>query len=130
VLAVPKGLIGECMIRDKNPVMRETIERLHLASKENKAPIWDAVAKLLNKPSRRRHEVNLFLIERNLEKGQVAVVPGTVLGAGELTKPVTIAAMRFSQEAEDKIKKAKGSVLSIDELVEKRPKGQKVRILG
>jgi large subunit ribosomal protein L18e len=118
------------MIRDKNPVLRETIERLHLASKENKAPIWDAVARLLNKPSRRRHEVNLFLIERNLEKGQVAVVPGNVLGSGEITKPVTVAALRFSQEAESKIKAAKGFALDIDELIRKHPKGEKVRILG
>ena len=117
-------------VRDKNPVLRETIEKLHKASIENKAPIWKAVAGLLNKPSRRRHEVNLFLIERNLEKGQVAVVPGSVLGSGELTKPVTIAALKFSREAEEKIKKARGAVLSIDELVEKHPKGEKVRILG
>ena len=111
------------MIRDKNPVLRKSIEALHLASKENKAPIWDAVARLLNKPTRRRHEVNLYLIERNLEKGQVAVVPGSVLGDGELTKPVTIAALKFSREAEDKIKKAKGAVMTIEDLVSKHPKG-------
>ena len=118
------------MIRDKNPVLRKTIEGLHLASKENKAPIWDAVARLLNKPSRRRHEVNLFLIERNLRKGELAVIPGNVLGEGDITKPVTVAALRFSREAEEKIRKAKGAVMSIEELVEKHPKGQKVRILG
>ena len=118
------------MIRDKNPVLRRTIESLHLASKENRAPIWDAVARLLNKPTRRRHEVNLYLIERNLEKGQVAVVPGAVLGEGGLTKPVTIAAMKFSAEAERKIKAAKGAVLTINELVKKHPKGENIRILG
>ncbi len=117
-------------IRDKNPVLRETIESLHKAGIENKAPIWKAVAGLLNKPSRRRHEVNIFLIERNLGKGQVAVVPGNVLGSGELTKPVTIAAVGFSVEAESKIKKAGGAVMTIDELVKKHPKGEKVRILG
>ena len=118
------------MIRDKNPVLRETIKDLHKASAENKAPIWNAVAKLLNKPSRRRHEVNLFLLERNLEKGQVAIVPGNVLGAGEITKAVTVAALKFSEEAEKKIKKAGGAVLSIDDLVKKHPKGEKVRIMG
>ena len=118
------------MIRDKNPVLRDTIGKLHKASEDNKAPIWNAVARLLNKPSRKRHEVNLYLLERNLEKGQVAIVPGTVLGSGELTKPVTIAALKFSQEAETKIKKAGGAVLSIDDLVGKHPKGEKVRIMG
>lgn len=118
------------MIRNKNPVLRETIKRLHKASAENKAPIWDAVARLLNKPTRRRHEVNIFLLERNLEKGQVAVVPGTVLGSGDLSKPVTVAALKFSEEAESKIKEAGGSVLTIEGLVEKNPKGNKVRIMG
>ena len=116
--------------RDKNPVLRDTIEMLSRASVENKAPIWKAVAGLLNRPSRRRHEVNLYLIERNLGKRQVAVVPGNVLGDGELTKPVTVAAMKFSAEAESKIRKAGGSVMTIDELVENHPKGERVRILG
>jgi large subunit ribosomal protein L18e len=117
-------------VRDKNPVLRETIEELHRASLENRAPIWKAVAGLLNRPGRRRHEVNLFLIERNLEKGQAAVVPGAVLGSGEITKPVTVAALKFSGEAESKIKKAGGACLTIRELVEKHPKGERVRILG
>ena len=116
--------------RDKNPVLRETIEKLNLASLENKAPVWKAVAGLLNKPSRRRHEVNLYLLERNLDKGQVAVVPGVVLGSGEITKPVTVAAMKFSEEAERKIRKANGACLTISELVEKHPRGERVRILG
>lgn len=117
-------------VRDKNPELRKAIESLHKASIENRVPIWKAVAGLLNRPSRKRHEVNLYLLERNLEKGQVAVVPGVVLGSGELTKPVTVAALRFSQEAERKVKKAGGACLSIDELVEKHPKGERVRILG
>jgi large subunit ribosomal protein L18e len=117
-------------LRNKNPVLRETIEKLNLASIESKAPIWKAVAGLLNSPSRRRHEVNLYLLERNLEKRQVAVVPGVVLGEGEITKPVTVAAMKFSGEAEKKIRKAGGSCLTIAELLEKHPKGERVRILG
>jgi large subunit ribosomal protein L18e len=115
---------------EKNPVLRETIEELNKASLENKAPIWKAIAGLLSRPSRRRHEVNLYLLERNLEKKQVAVVPGVVLGSGELTKPVTVAALKFSEEAENKIKKAGGACLTISELVEKHPKGERVRILG
>jgi large subunit ribosomal protein L18e len=118
------------MMQEKNPVLRETIERLNLASIENRAPIWKAVAGLLSRPNRRRHKVNLYLLERNLEKRQVAIVPGIVLGEGELSKPVTVAALRFSEEAERKIKKAGGACLSILELVEKHPKGERVRIVG
>ena len=116
--------------REKNPVLRDTIEKLQRAGIEKKAPIWRAVARLLNKPTRRRHEVNLFLLERNLKKNQVAVVPGTVLGSGELTKPVSVAALKFSEEAEKKIKKAGGACLTIEELMEKHPKGERVRIMG
>ena len=118
------------MRQEKNPALRDTIKLLHKASAEHKAPIWDAVAKLLNRPSRRRHEVNLHLLERNLEKNQTAVVPGAVLSDGDLTKQVSVAAIKFSKEAEEKIRKAGGSVLTIESLVEKNPKGSKVRMLG
>jgi len=56
-------------------------------------------------------------------------VPGKVLGTGELNKKITVAAYTFSEQAVQKIN-AKGKCLSIKELVEKNPKGNKVRIMG
>jgi len=57
-------------------------------------------------------------------------VPGKVLGTGEISKKITIAAHTFSSSACDKILNAKGEILTISELIKKNPKGSKVRILG
>jgi large subunit ribosomal protein L18e len=48
---------------------------------------------------------------------------------GELTKPVIVSAWRFSNPAEEKIKKAKGKTLTIRDLMKENPKGTKVKIL-
>jgi large subunit ribosomal protein L18e len=52
-----------------------------------------------------------------------------VLGSGELNKKLTVAAYTFSEQAMQKIN-AKGKAISIKELVEKNPKGNRVRVMG
>jgi large subunit ribosomal protein L18e len=52
-----------------------------------------------------------------------------VLSEGELTKKLTIAAWRFSAKAKQKIEKAGGRVISIEELIKENPKGSNVRIM-
>ena len=56
-----------------------------LASKE-KAPVWKRVAEELVRPSRQRRAVNLSKIDKYVRPGEVAVVPGKVLGNGSLGK--------------------------------------------
>ncbi|HDD72605.1 MAG TPA: 50S ribosomal protein L18e, partial [Candidatus Aenigmarchaeota archaeon] len=62
----------------------------------------------------------------------VIVVPGVVLGSGEITKPVSVAALRFSKSAEEKIKKAGGKCMSLEEFSELYPGKfkNKARIMG
>jgi len=112
-----------------NPYLKKLIEDLKKRAFESDTPIWKDVAEKLDKPRRRRIEINLSDIERNAEKNDFVVVPGVVLSSGELTKPVNIAAWRFSGTAEEKIKKAKGNCLTIEELVKEKPKGTGVKIL-
>jgi len=112
-----------------NPYLKELVETLRSKSYEKKASIWRTVAEKLEKPRRQRIEINLSDIERNTEKNDTIVVPGVVLGNGELTKPVSIAAWKFSPEAKEKIKKARGKTMMIDELMKERPSGSGVRIL-
>ena len=83
----------------------------------------------LNKPRRQRVEVNIAHIERHSKKGDTVVIPGVVLGYGELTKPLTVSAWKFSKPAKEKIEKSKGKAISIEELVEKNPTGTNVKIL-
>jgi large subunit ribosomal protein L18e len=112
-----------------NPLLKKLIEDLKKKSFEINSPFLRDIAEKLNKPRRQRIEVNLAHIERHTEKGETVIVPGVVLGYGELTKPVTIAAWKFSKPAKEKIKNAKGKAISIRELVEKNPKGSNVKIL-
>jgi large subunit ribosomal protein L18e len=74
--------------------------------------------------------VNLSKLERYANEGDVIVVAGKVLGAGNLNKKVTIAAFRFSETAAKAIDAAGGKRMTIDELVKKNPAGNGVRIMG
>lgn len=113
-----------------NPYLRELIDFLRRKSAEVNAPIWKAVAKKLERPTRQRIEVNLSRIERFAKENETIVVPGVVLGTGFLTKKLTVAAWRFSQSAKKKIEEAGGKPIGIKELVEENPKGSNVRIMG
>ncbi|MFH1623310.1 MAG: 50S ribosomal protein L18e [Candidatus Aenigmatarchaeota archaeon] len=96
---------------------------------KTKEPIWMDVAAKLRKPRRIKAAVNVVDLERHAQAGETVVVPGVVLSNGELTKTVHVAAWRFSPAAAAKIKKAKGSAMTIDELLAKNKSGSKVRIL-
>lgn len=112
-----------------NSYLKRTIEELKRKSEENKAPIWKDVAEKLGKPTRQKIEVNISDIERNANSGETVLVPGIVLSNGELTKQVKIAAWKFSEKAEEKIKHIHGETLTIEELLKKNPKGSGVKIL-
>jgi len=112
-----------------NPYLHALIKLLLKASRENKAKIWRAVAELLQRPKRKRIAVNVGKIDKVVKEGEVIVVPGKVLGAGEIKKKVIVAAWRFSVTAKEKIEKAGGKAISIPELIDMNPKGSNVRII-
>lgn len=112
-----------------NPQLLKTIDFLYKAAKKYKANIWKAVAKKLEKPSKNWAEVNIGKIVRHIRKGEIALVPGKVLGVGE-AKKIEVAAWKFSKSARQKIEKAGGRCYSLVEIVEKNPKGSNIRILG
>ncbi|MEM1563782.1 MAG: 50S ribosomal protein L18e [Candidatus Bathyarchaeia archaeon] len=117
-------------VKATNPELIETIRFLKKQSRESKVKIWRSVAELLAKSRRRRIAVNVSRLNRYTEKNEIVVVPGKVLGAGEIDHPITVAAFAFSKTAQEKIKRARGKCLSIVELVKKNPKGSKVKIIG
>jgi large subunit ribosomal protein L18e len=108
-----------------NVHMRTLINKLE----KTKSPAWKDVAKKLGSSRRRKVEVNVSSISRHSKKGDTVVVPGIVLAGGDIDKAVTVAAWRFSPTAEEKIKKAKGTIVQIEKLLEKNPKGSKIRIM-
>ena len=113
----------------KNQTLIDTIKALKDASKESGKAIWKALAEELDTPKRRRTAVNLSRIDRHTEEGEVVAVPGKVLAAGSLSKPVKIAAFSFSEGALEKIKLVKGEYMSLDELLASGIEPNQIRIM-
>ncbi len=113
-----------------NPELVSLIRSLKQKSREEEVNIWRDIAERLEKPLRVWPEVNVSRIERYAQDSDVIIVPGKVLGSGKITKKVIVSAFRFSKEAREKIEKAGGKVLTIDELMAVNPKGKGVKIIG
>ena len=113
---------------DQNLV--QLIALLKQRAHENNAPIWRDIARRLDRPLKSWAEVNLRRLARYAKKNDTVIVPGKVLGAGNLDAPITVAAYAFSDSAKTKIRNAGGESISIPELVEKNPKGKGIRIIG
>ncbi|MBD3203219.1 50S ribosomal protein L18e [Candidatus Woesearchaeota archaeon] len=106
------------------------IEELKTSSIKHKSKIWKRIAVELEKPTQSRRIVNISKIEKFSKKNETVVVPGKVLGMGDLTKKITIAAYNFSKSAREKISSQGSKAITISELMKKKPKGSKIRIIG
>ncbi|WP_054839856.1 50S ribosomal protein L18e [Thermococcus sp. JCM 11816] len=109
--------------------LRRLIRTLRKKSNEEGVKIWKDIAWRLEKPRRQRAEVNISRINRYTKDGDVVIVPGSVLGAGRLEHKVVVAAWKFSEAARRKIIEAGGEAISIEELMERNPKGSGVIIM-
>lgn len=109
-----------------NPELALLIEHLL----KQKQQIWKSIAKDLARPRKRKICVNLYKINKLTKDDEVIIVPGKVLGKGELNHKLTIAAFTFSAKAKEKLEK-KADLLSIPELLEKTSKfrGINIRII-
>lgn len=101
----------------------------YLKQEGKKQPIWYSLAEDLSASRKNRSEVNLDKINKLTKAKDTVVVAGKVLANGSLDHDVTIACFKISEPAKAKIVSAKGSVITIKELVEKNPKGTRVMIL-
>lgn len=108
-----------------NPRLIRLISKLE----RSKSPMWKDVAWKLSL-QRRRAEVNVSKIDRYASDGEVVVIPGKVLGNGEIKKKVTVVAFNYTKSAREKLLNAGCEVLTIDEYFEKNPEGKNVRIMG
>ena len=113
-----------------NSYLKQLVLDLYKLSTEQKAQVWRRVADHLLMPTRQRRLVNVFKLSLHSKDGDVIVVPGKVLGTGDINHKVTVAAFDFSKSAAEKIKNAKGNTMTIQELVQKNPKGKDVRVFG
>ena len=113
-----------------NPILLRIIAELKKRSNEQDVNIWRRVADDLERPTRQRRVVNLSNISRYTKENEIIVVPGKVLGAGDLEHKVTISAFQFSDGAKEKIEKAGAKIVPLLELSKENPSGKGIRIIG
>jgi large subunit ribosomal protein L18e len=116
--------------RKSDPVLVGLVGRLKEAGRTNAAPIWRDIASRLEKPARSMAQVNVSKLEAHVREGENAVIAGKLLGSGDLNRPFTVIAWKASASAREKIAKAGGTVLTLEEGVKRFPKGEMCRILG
>lgn len=97
--------------RKENPAIQELILEL----KKGKSPMLTRTADLLSRPSKQAVSVNIMKINKLTKEGEVVIVPGKVLGKGDLDHKITLAAAKFSESAMPKLKNAK--IVSFNEMV-------------
>jgi large subunit ribosomal protein L18e len=112
-----------------DPNTRALINALRKTSTKHNVGIWKRVAELIARPARQRATVNIGKISRHTNAGDIIVVPGKVLGSGNLSHKVTVAALNASTSARTVIVGAGGSLISINELLTQVPKGKGVTII-
>ena len=113
-----------------NPELIALVDSLRTAGREQGAPIWRDIASRLERPASLWAEVNVSKLERVLQDGETAIVPGKVLSAGAITRPVTVAAFRFSTGARAKITDAGGKCITLGDAISKNKGGKSCRIVG
>ena len=97
-----------------------------IAELDSESKLVKRVASDLSRPSRIRREVNLTRLNRFTKENDVIIVPGKVLGGGELNHKITISAYKFSEGALSKLEKGGSKIIPIGEIV----KQKNVRIIG
>lgn len=121
------GLISGKMKTNKttNQNMRELIQAIkEHAGKEN-SKFWKKIAIELEKPNRRRRQVNMSKFNKVTKDKETIIVPGKVIGDCDLNHELTVAAFQFSKSAKEKIK----NTITIKKLLKTNPKGKDVRII-
>ncbi len=106
----------------KNEQLVKLVSDMRKLSIEKKVDFWKKIAQELEKPTRRKREVNLSKIPSVVNKGETAVIPGKLLGKGKVD--FEIAAYQASESS-----KAGNKVISLDELMKKNPTAKNCRII-
>jgi len=95
--------------RMKKKTDSELVETILLAKKSN-----PELATLLAMPTRKRVTLNLDEIGKKIKEEKTAIVPGKVLGKGQVDKKIKIIALNFSAGAIEKLKKGKIEISTIN----------------
>ncbi len=110
--------------------LKKLIKTLKGIGRKEGSKLWRDIAERLSKPRRNQPKVNVYKLEKFTNNNETVVVPGKVLGVGNLSHKLTVSAFRFSELAKEKIADAKGKCISISDLANMNPKGSNVKIMS
>lgn len=108
------------MNKKTNP---ELVKTIYLAKKNNHLEL----AKILAGSTRQQVKINLTELNDSNEKN--IIVPGKVLGSGDIKKKLNVSALSFSKGAEEKLKKQGCEIKTIRKEIETNPELKGVKIL-
>jgi len=89
---------------------------------EQKIDFWKKIAKELEKPRRQKREVIVEKINRYVKEGEIAVVPGKVIGPGKIKNQIVC------HNASESVKKD-NKIMGFGELMKTNPKAKNCRII-
>ena len=113
-----------------NEGLLELISDLKAQTRSTGSALWRDVAQRLEKSRSNWAEPNLSRLSRYAANEDMVLVPGKLLGSGEVAGKPNVAAYSVSSGARSKIEDAGGRVITIRELMNENPEGAGVRILG
>ena len=113
-----------------NQLVLSMVKDLKTASTKNKAPIWSNLAEMALKPTIAKRIINLARLDTVTNDNDVVIVPGKVLGTGNISHKITLCSFSISTSAANKIKQAGGKIVTHSDMISKFPTGKGVRIIG
>ncbi len=108
----------------------ETLQKVIEELKSKNSKLCDRLASDLCRSSRIRREVNLSRLNRFTKENEIIVVPGKVLGGGEMSHKITISAFNFSSSAISKLEKNGSKIIPLDSLIKEPLENKRIRIMG
>jgi len=113
----------------RNAELKQLISELKKLSIDSNVKIWKRIAEDLERPARQKRVINIYKLSKYSKNDETIIIPGKVLGTGDLNHKINVAAFTFSDEAKKKISE-KGVTMTLQELMKKNPQGKNVRIMG
>jgi len=114
----------------KNRIKQVLVKELKLASNQHDAPIWKKLAEFAGKSTNSRRVVNLSHIESLTKENDVVVVPGKILGTGNISHSITISSFSISNTAAEKVIKSGGKIFQFKDMIKNFPTGKGVKFIG
>lgn len=122
-MSASKTAIGRRISRKMDPYILET----SLVAKKQKA--WQSIAQAVSGSRKKYSSVNLGRINEECESGDTIIIPGKVLGNGDLNKKIKICAIYFSSSAIHKIKDSKSEMIKLVDEIKNNPSAKGVKII-